>query len=142
MIKLFISLTDKLMIKLTLFPHFCGFTLSCLLFSCAGNYQTSTNLDKKHFVEYFAASKVKIYQSDNELPSNNTLINIVEGQDCQLKPHLAAPTEINARTDARKKAFQLGANAIVFSSCALIEDKTCHALLMCYGKAYNVEQKQ
>ncbi|MGJ8693858.1 MAG: Rcs stress response system protein RcsF [Thalassotalea sp.] len=117
-------------------------TAIIFLSSCAGNYQTATNLDKKNFQEYFAASKVKIYASDNDLPKKHQLIGIVEGQNCQSKAHHAEPDPILARTDARQKAYNKGANGIVFLTCTSIPDPQCHSLLICYGKAYQVISEQ
>ncbi len=114
-----------------------GLGLSLLLFSCS-NLSTTTNLDSENFVNYFAPSKVKIYPNEQALPAQHRLIGLVEGQDCQIKAHHAQPDEINARTDARRKANALNANGIIFSECALIEDKSCHAMLLCYGKAYQI----
>ena len=111
---------------------------SLILIGCAGSYQTSTNLDKENFDEYFAASRVEIYESEHHLPKSHQLVGIVEGQSCQVKAHHAAPDKIMARTDARQKAYKQEANAIVFSQCAEIEDQQCHRLLICYGKAYQV----
>ena len=118
--------------------------------SCSNRY-VSTNLDKENFSRYFSPSKVKIYQSENDIQSRYQFIDIVEGQDCQVKAHHAAPDEINARTHARQEAYTLHANAIVFSSCAVLSQaqlakqnmsndaKQCHALVICYGKAYSVD---
>ncbi len=114
------------------------FGFSLFLFSCS-NLSTTTNLDSENFVNYFAPSKVKIYPNEQALPAQHRLIGLVEGQDCQIKAHHAQPDEINARTDARRKANALNANGIIFSECALIEDKSCHAMLLCYGgKAYQI----
>ena len=115
-----------------------SYLLPLLLIACAGNYETSTNLDKKNFDDYFAPINVKIYNTENELPKKHQLVGIVQGEDCQMQAHLAAPDNILARTDARRKAHKLNANAIVFSPCALVEDDQCHSLLICYGKAYQV----
>ena len=69
---------------------------------------------------------------------------MVEGESCQEKSHHAAPNEIDARTEARGKAYKLGANAIIFSQCVLIEEdkaaKYCVASTVCYGRAYKIEQ--
>ncbi|MEW6982710.1 Rcs stress response system protein RcsF [Colwelliaceae bacterium 6471] len=113
--------------------------LALLLSSCAKNYSVSTNLDKKNFQEYFSAAKVKIYQSEAQFPGRYRFVGLVEGQDCQVKAHHAAPDEINARTDARKKAYLQSANAVIFTGCTAVEAKECSALLVCYAKAYQLE---
>jgi len=123
-----------------------------LLTNCASN-SISTNIDKENFDQYFSAAKVKIYSSEKEFNGRYQFISSVEGQDCQVKPHHAIPDEINARTQARKQAFEQQANGIVFSGCALLtheqlsqlndsnDAKQCHAIVICYAKAYAIETK-
>ncbi|MFD2166463.1 Rcs stress response system protein RcsF [Thalassotalea euphylliae] len=109
---------------------------------CAKISTVNTNLDRENFEHYFSPSRVAIYESEQNFIGKYQFIGAVEGENCQAKAHLAAPDPIEARTEARRAAYQLGANAIVFSGCAEIEDKTkhCHASVICYGKAYQVEQ--
>lgn len=118
--------------------------------SCSNRY-VSTNLDAENFNQYFSASKVHIYPSENNIDGRYQFIATVEGQDCQVKPHHAIPNEINARTQARQQAASMQANGIVFSKCALLppmqlaqlnnsnDAKQCHAIVICYGKAYAIE---
>jgi len=119
--------------------------------ACQSNYQVSTNLDKNNFQDYFSPSKVTIYQQETEFTNLYNYLGAVEGEDCQLKPHHVAPDKINARTAARRQAFAQGANAINFTGCALMEqtnrknnpllaNKQCHAVLVCYGKAYKIAE--
>jgi len=90
---------------------------------------------------------VTIYQSEEQITKRYKFIGLVEGEDCQLKVHHAAPDEINARTNARKQAFERKANAIIFTGCATIDatsangqpqKKHCLSTLVCYGKAYQL----
>lgn len=111
-------------------------TLIFLIASCAKQYQASSNLDPNNFEEYFSVGKVKMYPSTNALPNNSKLVGLVMGEDCQAKPHLAKPDPIRARSDARRKAYDLHANAIVFSQCVTIEDEYCHSMILCQGQAY------
>jgi RcsF protein len=119
---------------------------SIVLASCSSQYQVSTNLDKENFQQYFAPSSVEIFKSEQDFGSPYQFIGAVEGQDCQIKAHLAAPNEITARTHARTQAFEKKANAIIFTGCALIEDdkssKQCINTLVCYGKAYFVSPRK
>ncbi|MGL1956237.1 MAG: Rcs stress response system protein RcsF [Colwellia sp.] len=107
-----------------------------LITSCSNNYSFSTNLDKSNFTEYFAAGEVEIYTEESTLPKPFTFMGIVEGEDCQAKPHHASPQKSNARTAARKQAFHKEANGIIFTGCTEIETKQCTLLLICYAKAY------
>lgn len=118
--------------------------------ACQSNYQISTNIDKENFQQYFSPSKVTIYQNESEFPNLYKYLGLVEGEDCQAQAHLAEPNKINARTNARGNAFQQGANAIIFTGCALIDNskknteipsnnsKQCNAVIVCYGKAYSI----
>ena len=118
-----------------------------LLTSCNSNLSVSTNLDTVNFKDYFSPAKVTIYQSEEQITKRYKFIGLVEGEDCQLKVHHAAPDEINARTKARKQAFERKANAIIFTGCATIDatsangqpqKKHCLSTLVCYGKAYQL----
>lgn len=115
---------------------------SCLLASCAKTYQVSTNLDPENFTNAFAPAHVKQYQSVEALPEPKQLLGIVSGISCQEKPHLAAPSDVEARTDARRQAFDLGANAIVFTACVAIENKMCVQATMCTGEAFLLANKK
>lgn len=118
----------------------CIFLLSLAVIGCAKVSTISTNLDPENFKHYFAPSKVTIVDSEKRFVGAYSFIKGVEGESCQEKPHLAAPTMEEARTQARRSAFDLGANAIVFSGCTTVKTEQCHATLICYGKAYQVEQ--
>lgn len=120
-----------------------------MISGCQNNLQVSTNLDKENFQQYFSANKVKIYQNEQDIKQKYQALGVVEGEDCQLKAHHAAPNEINARTQARQKAFEKQGNGIIFTGCALInesekanyglESKQCYAVLVCYAKALKVQ---
>ncbi|MCJ8319871.1 MAG: rcsF protein [Colwellia sp.] len=121
--------------------------LAYLLSSCSSNYTVSTNLDRNNFKDYFSPSKVTIYQNEKEIGKHFNFIGLVEGEDCQLKAHHAQPNEINARTNARRIAFEKQANAIIFTGCAIIDSTInnpspqkpqCLSTLVCYGKIYQV----
>lgn len=109
-----------------------------LLVSCSGNYTFDSNMKADNAKEYFSASKVKVFKDEAEFMSSFEYVGLVEGEDCQKKPHLAAPDAINARTQARQLAFKQQANAVIFTSCVDIETKHCVAQVVCYGKAYRL----
>lgn len=118
--------------------------ISSLAVGCAKINDISTNLDRDNFKHYFSPTKVKIVESEKELTGKYKFVGLVEGESCQAKAHHAAPNEIDARTQARRKAYELEANAIIFSRCVMIEEdqaaKYCIASTICYGRAYQVEQ--
>jgi len=137
--------------------------LMLLLASCSGNFTGRANIDTQNFRDYFAPSKVEIYQSIDEFTGKYKYLGLVDGEDCQSKAHLAKPDNVIARTQARTKAYQLKANAIIFTGCALLSEdgssienintksinknhvnaentpKQCIASTVCYGQAYYVE---
>ena len=114
------------------------------LSACSSTYTLSTNLDKENFKDYFSHSHVKVVEDESDFTGRYKLIGMVEGQNCQAKSHHALPNEIEARTQARKAAFEKQANAIIFTGCALMNDdqanQQCVSTIVCYGKAYQVEQ--
>jgi RcsF protein len=112
--------------------------LTSILGGCAGNYTFESNVKADNAEEYFSASKVKIYDNEQAFDASYQYVGLVEGEDCQKEPHLAAPDAINARTQARQIAYLQKANAIIFTSCIDIETKHCVAQVVCYGKAYRV----
>ena len=131
------------------------FKISLIMFfatmvtSCSNNYVAS-NLDKKNIERYFSASQVDIYKQEQNIKTRYEYIGSVEGQDCQVKPHHAAPDEINARTQARRQAFDKKANGVIFTGCALLtpqqltqhnnsnDAQQCHAVVICYARAFLV----
>ncbi|WP_448549901.1 Rcs stress response system protein RcsF [Thalassotalea fusca] len=111
-----------------------------LLSFCASHYEVSTNLDRENFVQYFAPAKVKIFKSEQDIQGKYVAVGRVEGEDCQEKAHHAIADEQIALTDARRKAFNLGANAIVFSGCATVTTKQCVSQKICYGRTFKISQ--
>lgn len=115
------------------------------LSSCANHYQINSNVNPENLHDYFAPTSVNIYHFEQEFNGQFKFIGLVEGQDCQSKSHHAAPDEINARTNARRNAYEQHANAIIFTGCALLEkdqaSKQCLSTVVCYGKAYQVLKK-
>lgn len=111
---------------------------SVLSLSACGNFQFSSNLDKKNFDEYFKPSKVTVYEK-NELPDlEYDVLGAVEGSSCQVEKN-DPPADIReARTNARIHAAELNANGIVFQSCISFEqDKSCISNIICYARALN-----
>ena len=131
-------------VKITLRNIAAALIVSLLASGCAKINDISTNLDRDNFKNYFAPTKVKIVESEKDFTGKYLFIGLVEGESCQEKSHHAAPNEIDARTEARRQAYKLDANAIIFSQCVIIEEdkaaKYCLASTVCYGRAYKVEQ--
>lgn len=134
-----------------MFLKYTAILLAPTLVACSNNSYLSTNLDKENIKKYFSASAVEIYQHERDITARHEFIGLVEGEDCQVKPHHAAPDKIIARTQARQRAYSKQANGIVFTGCAELspealakhnntnDARQCHAITICYGKAYVVE---
>lgn len=109
-----------------------------LMASCSSNYTFNSNVKPNVAKEYFSTSQVKIYTDESEFTTNYLFVGLVEGDDCQTKPHLASPDDIIARTKARQSAYVKQANAVIFTGCVDIDTKHCVAQVVCYAKAYRV----
>ena len=122
--------------------------LVLLLTSCAKINNVTTNLDSKNFTDYFAASHVGVYTDETEFESADyQYMGLVEGQDCQEKAHHAVPDPVIARTEARRQAYGLGGNAVIFSSCVTLEQESiknssCLSTLVCYGSAFKINSEK
>ncbi|MGB1197488.1 MAG: Rcs stress response system protein RcsF [Thalassotalea sp.] len=118
---------------------FCAIS-TLMLTSCSQNVSVKSNVNPENFREYFSASNVKIVNDESALETPYKLIGLVEGESCQVKAHHELPNEIDARTNARKKAHAINANAVIFTACTLIENneanKQCIATRVCYAKAF------
>lgn len=116
-----------------------------LMGACSANYQMQSNLDPDNLLKYFSPSKVTIYNSEADITEKHRFIGAVEGESCQQKPYHQKADQLTARTNARRNAYLLKANAIIFSGCALIEGdkaaKYCISSYLCYGRAYRVDTK-
>ncbi|MEW6996453.1 Rcs stress response system protein RcsF [Colwelliaceae bacterium BS250] len=110
--------------------------LLLLCSSCSSN--VDTNLDKENFEEYFSVGSVHVFENEDEFTGASHFVGLVEGEDCRVKENGIPANAREARTDAREKAAALNANAVVFTSCTLIEDPQCLEVMVCYGKAYQV----
>ncbi|MBW8190444.1 hypothetical protein K0504_05290 [Neiella marina] len=112
--------------------------LSVLVTACAGDYDVSTNLDPQNFKNYFKPSEVVVY-SEQTLPENAKRAGAVSGLSCQATPHDVPASNADARTDARIKSANLGANALIIDVCETESDTRepqCVELITCYGRAF------
>ena len=110
--------------------------------SCSGNYTFDSNLKADGAGEYFSARQVKIYNDESEFETVFQFVSSVEGDDCQLEPHLAAPDPLIARTKARQLAYTKKANAVIFTGCVEVENQFCTSQIVCYAKAYQVSSNK
>ena len=61
---------------------------------------------------------------------------------CQINDRDYIATEADARTEARIKAVDAGANAIRFGKCVRIENTpACKVSVTCYGDALSIDEQ-
>ncbi|WP_220755588.1 MULTISPECIES: Rcs stress response system protein RcsF [Shewanella] len=112
-----------------------------LLSACSGNYSFNSNLDGEAIDEYFKPSGVVLYK-DGERPKGAfEIVGLVEGESCQETEDGVPANIADARTEARKKAVELGANGLIVKKCLLTEQKnnTCYTQAFCVGQAIKTE---
>lgn len=116
--------------------------LSLLLTACAGDYAFKSNLDPKAIDEYFKVGEVTVYEGNNQPKGSYAIIGLAEGEVCQELANDAPASIQDARTEARKKAADMGANGIIIKQCLIIDeqDKACISRSLCIGQAIKHEQ--
>ncbi|TEW54556.1 hypothetical protein E2R68_07590 [Psychromonas sp. RZ22] len=109
------------------------------LLSGCSHYQFTTNVDKQNFDTYFKPSQVTIYDKNELLDLDYTVLGAVEGSSCQEETK-DVPADIKeARTKARINAANMHANGVIFQSCLNFEaDQSCVTNIICYGRAIKV----
>ena len=112
--------------------------------SACSNVSFHSNLDPRNITEYYKPSQVEVIESDSELDKRPyKLITQVKGMACQLNERDYIATEADARTEARLKAVDAGANAIRFGKCVRIEKSpACQVSVTCYAKALRVDEQE
>lgn len=96
-----------------------------------------TNLDPSNFREYYKPSSVDEVSSADLLRTSYTSLGVVDGLACQIKEGDYIATEADARTDARIKAADMGADVIRFGKCIRLEDTpACKVSVTCYAEAF------
>ncbi|WP_413694144.1 Rcs stress response system protein RcsF [Psychromonas sp. KJ10-2] len=115
-------------------------TLLILIAGCS-DYQLHSNVDKENFETYFKPSKVTVYDKQQLLDLEYTVLGAVEGSSCQIDEIDVPASEAEARTEARINAADMNANGVVFQSCINFErDESCVSNVICYGRALDVAE--
>ncbi|WP_341503513.1 Rcs stress response system protein RcsF [Gallaecimonas sp. GXIMD4217] len=108
------------------------------LAGCAGSYQVDSNLDGAAIQDYFVPSRVAVYSPDALAGKPYRSLGLVQGQHCQQAANAPPASLAEARTDARRQAYQLGGNGIVFRQCLLLSEDAapgCLSQALCQGEA-------
>jgi len=115
-------------------------TLLILIAGCS-DYQLHSNVDNENFETYFKPSKVTVYDKQQLLDLEYTVLGAVEGSSCQIDEIDVPASEAEARTEARINAADMNANGVVFQSCINFErDESCVSNVICYGRALDVAE--
>ncbi|MFD1098511.1 Rcs stress response system protein RcsF [Shewanella litorisediminis] len=111
--------------------------VALLMSACASDYQFSSNLDPKAFNEYFKAGEVTLFEGENQPTGRYEILGLVDGEACQATPQDVPATLADARTDARRKAADKGANGLIIKNCTLITEAGggCETRSLCVGQA-------
>ncbi|MGZ9897850.1 Rcs stress response system protein RcsF [Shewanella gaetbuli] len=112
-------------------------SLSLVLTACAGDYAFNTNLDSEKINDYFKVGEVTVYEGSNLPKGKFDMLSLVEGESCQEQANDAPSSISDARTQARKKAAELGATGIIIQHCIDINepDSVCVSRSICSGQA-------
>lgn len=128
---------SKMWSKVVLGSVVAGVTL--MVASCQ-NMSFDSNLNPENFTEYAKPATVKIYTDDNITDHRYYSLGMVSGLACQETEDDFIARESEARTAARIKAADMGANGIVFGKCVRLEKTAaCYVSVTCYGEAFKVD---
>ncbi len=122
---------------------FCILILTSLILSACSGVSFHTNLDPSNIKEYYKPSAVEVIDSESDLDNRPYfVITQVKGMACQINDRDYIATEADARTEARIKAVDAGANAIRFGKCVRIENTpACKVSVTCYGDALSIDEQ-
>lgn len=129
------------MIKVSLSAGVMG-ALMCgaVLLSGCQDVAFESNLSPKNFEEYLKPAMVEVYTDQSILKHRYHSMGMVSGLACQETPDDFIARESEARTTARVKAAEMGANGIVFGKCIRLEKTaSCAVSVTCYGEAFKVD---
>ncbi len=113
--------------------------LALFIAGCSG-YSFHTNLDPSNFKDYYKPSGARVVESSDLEGIAYKVKGEVTGLSCQAKEHEPVATAAEARTAARIKAVDMGANAVRFSKCVRLENTpACLVSYTCYGDALIIQ---
>ena len=111
--------------------------LTTLVVCACSSFKVSTNLDPSNVTNYFKPSAVDVLDQDEITMYNAKAVGAITGLSCQIDKRDFIANESDARTDAKLKALDMGANAVVFNKCVVLENTpACLKSVTCYGEAY------
>lgn len=116
--------------------------VAAVLLSACSNVSFESNLNPQNFKEYYKPASVDDYTQEEIAKHRYHSLGMVSGIACQEKESDFIARESEARTAARIKAADMGANGIVFGKCVRLEKtQACNVSVTCYGEAFIVDDK-
>ena len=117
--------------------------LAGLLIGGCGNFEFKSNLHPDNFRKYYKPSQVSEMTYAEVEKYDYHSFGSVSGLSCQINEIDVPATEAAARTEARLKAVDLGANTIVFGKCIKLKNTpACYVSVTCYADAIKTVSKR
>ncbi|MBO6258437.1 MAG: exopolysaccharide biosynthesis protein [Succinivibrio sp.] len=116
-----------------------------VVWCCVGceSFTFTSNLDPDNFSNYYKPSSVETMTEEELQNVRHKSLGTVAGLACQAKDRDYIATEADARTDARIKAADMGADAIKMGRCVRLENTpACKVSITCYAEAYSVGESK
>lgn len=115
---------------------------AALLCACE-SVSFSSNIDPRNFANYYKPSMVQVVTYESLGTTPYRVIGEVKGMSLQERDVDLPANEADARTDLKKKAVDMGANALVIHKCITIKDSETVALssVTCYGDALVIHEQ-
>ncbi len=117
--------------------------LPAVILSACSSVSVDSNLNPRNFSEYFKASTVETVSYADLAKQTYALLGRTHGLSCQRDSDDFPANESDARTDLKRKAADMGANALVIHKCVRAQDTgACALSVTCYGDAIYVPEEQ
>ncbi len=116
--------------------------LAVLTGGCTG-YSFDANINPMHVIDYLKPALLEEVTYDDLGDRPYISKGVVAGLSCRINERDFIANETDARNDARDKAVELDANAIVFLQCVRLEDTpACLESVTCYADALFVQEQE
>lgn len=118
-------------------------SISMLFSGCHSNYAFNSNINPTAIDDYFKAGRVTLFTEDNIPPSFFNQVAMVDGESCQLTKTAPPASKVEARTNLREAAANVGANGVILNKCVSYKDAEggCITRVLCLGQAILMEDK-
>ncbi len=115
---------------------------ACLLTACS-SVSFDSNLNPHNFSEYFKPSQVETVTYAELADKTYSVLGAVHALSCQQNADDFPANAADARTELKRKAADMGANALVIHQCVRAEDTgACTLSVTCYGDAIYVPERK